>query len=330
MEGENMLSTARFACLLLLGATVAALPRTADAQDYPNKPLRLVLPYNPGGIIDYVGRNLAQRLSQSMGQQVVAENRPGAGGIVGTDAVARSAPDGYTMVLMDPGIVINPSLQKDIVYDFFKQLQTVSIVGSSPPVLVVSNHLPVKTFQELIAYGKANPGKLNFASAGIGTAPHLAGELVKLRAGIDMTHVPYRGIGPSYADLMSGKIQLSFSSIAGALPFTTDGRVRPIATAGLKRSAVFPDLPTIAESGLEGFEVDLWTGIFAPAGIPPAVLSKLNAEIAKVLQQPDMKEALAKVGVEPRGTSLDEGAKIARSEYEKWAKVIKDAKITMN
>jgi tripartite-type tricarboxylate transporter receptor subunit TctC len=325
-----MNSIARFACLMLFGAIAASVPRAADAQDYPNKPLRLVLPYNPGGIIDYVGRNLAQRLGQNMGQQVVAENRPGAGGIVGTDAVARSAPDGYSMVLMDPGIVINPSLQKDIVYDFFKQLQTVSIVGSSPPVLVVSNHLPVKTFQELVAYGKANPGKLNFASAGIGTSPHLAGELVKLRAGIDMTHVPYRGIGPSYADLMSGKIQLSFSSIAGALPFTKDGRVRPIAVAGAKRSAVFPDLPTIAESGLPGFEVDLWTGIFAPAGMPPAVLSKLNAEINKVLQQPDMKEALAKVGVEPRGTSLEEGAAFARSEYEKWNKVIKDAKIAMN
>lgn len=324
-----MTSIARIACLALFGVVIAAAPQVAAAQDYPSKPIHLILPYNPGGIIDYVGRNLAQRLGQNIGQQVIAENKPGAGGIVGTDITARAAPDGYTMVLMDPGILINPSLQKDIVYDFFKQLQTVSIVGSSPPVLVVSNHLPVKTFPELLAYGKANPGKLNFASAGIGTAPHLAGELVKLRAGIDMTHVPYKGIGGSFADLMSGKIQLAFSSIAGALPFTKDGRVRPIATAGLKRSPVYPDLPTIAET-LPGFEVDLWTGIFAPAGIPPAVLNKLNAEINKVLQQPDMKEALAKVGIDPRGTTLEEGAKFARAEYDKWRKVIEDAKITLN
>src|SRR5215471_3699106 len=179
--------------LLLAGALIAWAAASATAQTYPTKPIKLVLPYAPGGIIDYVGRTLAQKLTEVAGQPVVAENRPGAGGIVGTDAVARSAPDGYTLVLMDPAIVINPTLQSDVPYDLFKNLQTVSIVSTSPEVLVVSPKLPVNTFAELVAYGKANPGKLNFASAGIGTTPHLAGEMFKLRTGIDATHVPYKG-----------------------------------------------------------------------------------------------------------------------------------------
>ena len=210
-------------------ATSAAL-----AQNYPNKPVRLVLPYAPGGIIDYVGRTLAQHLSEPLGQPVVAENRPGAGGIAGTDTVARSAPDGYTIVIMDPAIVINPTLQPSMPYDLFKQLATVSIVSSSPEVLVVAPQLPVKTLKDLIDYGKANPGKLNFASAGIGTTPHLAGELFKQRAGVDATHVPYRGIGASYTDMMANKIQFAFSSIAGACrspPTTACGRSPPPASS---------------------------------------------------------------------------------------------------
>src|SRR6185312_11436584 len=190
--------------------------------------------------------------------------------------------------------------QPTIPYDLFKQLVTVSIVSSSPEVLVVAPQLPVKSVQDLIAYGKANPGKLNFASAGIGTTPHLAGELFKQRAGVDATHVPYRGIGASYTDMMANKIQFAFSSIAGALPFTSDNRVRPIATTGLKRVDVYPDVPTVDEAGLKGFSVDLWLGIFAPTGLPADVLAKLNDALTKTLANPDVKTALAKVGVEPR------------------------------
>jgi tripartite-type tricarboxylate transporter receptor subunit TctC len=321
---------ARFALVsaLVLGGMLSAVP-AVQAQTYPSKPVRLVLPYAPGGIIDYVGRTLAQKLSEQLGQQVVAENRPGAGGIVGTDVVARSAPDGYTLVLMDPAIVINPTLQADVPYDLFKNLQTVSIVSSSPEVLVVAPALPVKTFPELVAYGKANPGKLNFASAGIGTTPHLAGELFKLRTGIDATHIPYKGIGASYTDMMSGKVQM-FSSIAGALPFTSDNRVRAIATTGTKRSSVYPDLPTVAESGLAGFEVDLWLGVFAPASLSAPVLARLNGELKKSLETTDLKAALAKVGVEPRGTSPEEGAAFLRAEFDKWKQVITDGKIKNN
>ena len=306
---------------------LAAATLASQAQTYPSKPIRLILPYVPGGIIDTTGRNLTVRLGEAMGVSVVAENRPGAGGTVGVDVTARSTPDGYTIVLTDPGVVSNPTLLKDVPYDLFKGLQAVSIIGSSPAVIVSSRHLPVKTFAELIAYAKANPGKLNFASAGIGTAPHLAGEMIKQQTGIDMTHVPYRGIGAAYPDVLSGKVQLAFSSIAGAVPFTTDNRVQPLATTRAVRSQVYPNVPTVAESGLPGFDVDLWLGIFAPAGMPPAVVAKLNGEINKVLQHPEMKAAMAKIGVEPRGTSPEEAAAITRSEYEKWKKVIVEGKI---
>src|SRR5712692_6341563 len=311
--------------VLICSAVLAASAVGAHGQAFPSKPIRLVLPYIPGGIIDAAGRNLALRLTESLGQSVVAENRPGAGGMVGADVVARSAPDGYTILLTDPALVSNPTLQKDAPYELSK-LQAISIVGSSPAVIVASLHLPVKSFAELIAYAKANPGKLNFASAGVGTAPHLAGEMIKLRSGIEMTHVPYRGIGASYPDVLSGKVQLAFSSIAGAVPFTGDNRVRPLATTGSARSPVYPDVPTVAES-LPGFDVDLWIGIYAPAGLPPAVLAKLNGEINKVLQHPELKAAFAKIGIAPRGTSPEEAAAFTRSEYQKWKQVIVDGKI---
>jgi tripartite-type tricarboxylate transporter receptor subunit TctC len=312
---------------LLCSAVLVAAATVGQAQTYPSKPIRIILPYVPGGIIDTAGRNLALRLSESLGQSVVAENRPGAGGMVGADVAARATPDGYTILLTDPALVSNPTLQTDVPYDLFKGLQAVSIVGSSPAVIVSSLTLPVTTFAEFIAYAKANPGKLNFASAGIGTAPHLAGEMIKLQTGIEMTHVPYRGIGAAYPDVMSGKVQLAFSSIAGAVPFTADNRVRPIATTGSARSPVYPNVATVAESGLPGFDVDLWIGIYAPAGMSPAVLAKLNGELNKVLQHPEVKAAFAKIGISPRGTSPDEGAAFTRAEYEKWKKVIVEGKI---
>ncbi len=311
-------------------ASALVAPADSPAQTYPAKPLKLVLPYSPGGIVDYVGRTVAQHLGDALGQPVVAENRPGAGGIAGTDVVARSTPDGYTLVIMDPAIVINPTLQPNVPYDLFRQLQTVSIVSSSPEVLVVSPALPATSVQDLIAYGKANPGKLNFASAGIGTTPHLAGELLKQRTGIDATHVPYRSIGQSYPDLMANKVQFAFSSIAGALPFTRDSRVRPLATTGLTRSAVYPDQPTMDEAGLRGFEVDLWLGIFAPAGTPANAVATLNTALSSILMKDEMKAALAKVGVEPRGTTAADGAAILKSEFDKWKRVIQEGNISPN
>ena len=287
------------------------------------------MPYAPGGIVDFAGRVVAQKLGEALGQTVVAENRPGAGGIVGVEYVAHSAPDGYDLVIMDPAYVINPVMQKSMPYDIFKDLVTVSVVNSSPEVLVVAPQLGIKTYAELVAYGKANPGKLNYASAGVGTTPHLAAAMWAQRSGIEAVHVPYKGVGPSYVDLVSGKVQMLFSSIAGALPFTSKGSVIALATTGSKRSPVYPDLPTVAEAGLPGYDVDLWLGVFAPATVPRDVLAKLNEGIAKALKDDQLKAAFATFGLTPRGTTLPEGAAFTKSEYEKWKKVIDDGHITL-
>jgi tripartite-type tricarboxylate transporter receptor subunit TctC len=324
-----MPNSARKLALLVPVLFALAISHVA-AQSFPSKPIRLVLPYAPGGATDFIGRTLAQHLGDTIGQPVVAENRTGSGGIPGTDYVARSAPDGYTIVMMDPAIAINPTLLPSLPFDTFKDLQVVSRVNSAPLVLVASNHLPVKTFAELVGYAKANPGKLNFSSAGIGTTPHLAAEMFKQQTGADAVHVPYRGIGQSYTDMMSGKISFAFSSFAGALPFTQDNRVRPLAITALKRSPIYPDVPTVDEAGLPGFEVDLWYMILAPAGVPADVTGRLNEALARTLSLPEIKTAFAKIGAEPVFTTRQEGTAFLMAEHEKWKKVITDGKITAN
>jgi tripartite-type tricarboxylate transporter receptor subunit TctC len=309
----------------VLGAAALICATAVQAQDYPNRSTRLLLPYNPGGIVDYVGRTLGQGLSSITGQSVVPENKPGAGGILGTHTVATADPDGYTLLLMDPAIVINPVLQTDINYDLFKDLKVVSVVTSSSLVLVTTPSLPVTSLKELIDYGKANPGKLNYASAGVGTTPHLAGELLRMRTGIEATHVPYRGIAGSFADLMTGKVQFSFSSIPGAKPFTDDNRLRALATTGAQRSPAYPDLPTVDEAALPGFEVDVWLAVFVPSGTPDAVVARLNAALKQTLEDPATKTALARFGVETRGTSPTDSASFVHAEYEKWKKVVESA-----
>src|SRR5271168_4310547 len=290
-------SAARILLWLALGFAAVS---SARAEGFPSRPLHLIIPYGPGGIVDFAGRVLAQKLSDKFGQPVVPENRPGAGGIVGIDAVAHSDPDGYYMVLMDPAIVVNPTLQKSLPYDIFKDLVTISRVSSSPEVLVVSPQLGIKTYAELIAYGKANPGKLNYASAGVGTAPHLAAAMWASGTGIQAVHVPYKGIGGSFTDMMSNKVQMAFSSIPGALPFTSDNRILPLATTGSKRSPVYPDLPTVAEAGLPGYSVDLWLSLYGTAGTPSDVQAKLNSAINKALQDGELKASFAKFGLTPR------------------------------
>ena len=309
-------------------ALAASLP--AYAQNFPDRPVHLIIPYGPGGIVDFAGRVLAQKIGDALGQTVVPENKPGAGGIVGVDYVAHAAPDGYSMALMDPGIVANPTLQRSMPYDIFKDLVTLSVVSSSPEVLVVAPQLGIKTYAELVAYGKANPGKLNYASAGVGTTPHLAAEMWKSRTGIDAVHVPYKGIGGSFTDLMSNKVQMAFSSIAGALPFTSDNRIVPLATTGTTRSAVYPDLPTVTEAGLPGYSVDLWLSLYGTAGTPPDEQAKLNSAINKALQDGELKTSFAKFGLTPRGTSLAEGSAFTKDEYLKWKKVIEDGHITLD
>jgi tripartite-type tricarboxylate transporter receptor subunit TctC len=226
---------------------------------------------------------------------------------------------------MDPAIVINPVLQTDINYDVFKDLKVVSVVSSSPLVLVTTPSLAVTSLKELIDYGKANPGKLNYASAGVGTTPHLAGELLRVRTGIVATHVPYRGIAGSFPDLMTGKVQFSFSSIPGAKPFTDDDRLRALATTGLLRSPAYPDLPTVDEAALPGFDVDVWLAVFVPAATPDTVIARLNAALEQTLEDPATKTAFARFGVQTRGTSAADGASFVHAEYEKWKKVVESA-----
>jgi tripartite-type tricarboxylate transporter receptor subunit TctC len=314
-----MLKTIVCAVLLATGS--------ANAQTWPSRPITLVVPYAPGGVVDFIGRTLGQRLSQQVAQPVVIDNRPGAGGMVGIEYTARTAPDGQTIVLMDPAIVINPVLQEKPLYDLFRDLATVAVIGHSPLVLTVNPQLPVKDVAQLVQYAKANPGRLNFASAGIGTTPHMAGELLKLRTGIDMTHVPYKGAGPAMADLAAGQVQVGFSSITGALPFIKDGRLRALATSGTKRSGALPDVPTLIEAGFPDFEVDLWLGVFAPINTPTALLRRLNSEIDAALKDQAVIAAFAKVGVEPRINTAEEGARFVRAEYDKWAQVVTGAKL---
>jgi tripartite-type tricarboxylate transporter receptor subunit TctC len=306
------------------------LGSAAFAQNYPDRPLHLIVPYGPGGITDFAGRTVGQALGKVLGETVVVDNKPGAGGIVGTDYVAHSAPDGYDMAIMDPAVVINPLLQKSMPYDIFSDLTTLSRVSSSPEVLVVSPQLGVKTYADLVAYGKAKPGKLNYASAGVGTAPHLAAVLWELGTGIQAEHVPYKGIGGSYPDLMSNKVQLAFSSIPGALPFTSDNRVLALATTMLKRSPVYPDLPTVAESGVPGYDVDVWLNLYVRSGTPPDILNKLNASVQKALRDPELVAAFAKFGLTAVPTSLADGAAFTKSESDKWKKVIADGHITLD
>lgn len=301
----------------------------AHADGYPARPIHLVISYQPGGIVDFAGRVLAQQLGTVLSQSIVVENRPGAGGIVGVDTVAHAAPDGYNLVLIDPSVVTNPVLHKTMPFDVFKDLVPISLVGSSPDVLVVAPQLKINSFAALVAYGKANPGKLNFASPGIGTTGHLAGEMFKQRLGIDATHIPYKGSGPAFVDLMSGKVQMLFSSIAGALPFTQKGSIVPLATTGHVRSPVYPDLPTVEENGLPGFVADTWLCLFAPAGTPRDVIAMLNTAVAKAEQADALKASFAKFGVEPRISGVRETATFINDEYVKWKKVITDSHITL-
>jgi tripartite-type tricarboxylate transporter receptor subunit TctC len=316
--------------ILLLASLALALgaPRAA-AESYPSRPIHLILPYAPGGIIEFVGRTLAQKLGEVLHEPVVVEERAGAGGILGVNYTAHAAPDGYTIVLVDPAIVTNPSLHKSLPYDIFKDLDPISIVATAPEVLVVAPQLGIKTQAALVAYGKANPGKLDYASAGVGSTPHLAAELWKSRTGIDATHVPYSGIGPAFIDLMSGKVQMSFSSLPAAMPFIAKGSLVALATTGLKRSAKYPSVPTVSEL-LPGYEVDLWLGVYGSAKMPPDVLATLNGGINKALQNGQLKAAFAKFGIAPRGTTVQEGVTFTKEEYEKWRRVILGARITLD
>ena len=300
-------------------------PSPALAQaDYPSKPIRLVVPFPPGGTTDILARAVAQKLTEAWHQQVIVDNRPGAGGNIGSDLVAKSPPDGYTLEMGTVGThAINPSLYARMPYDAQKDFTPVILVAGVPNVLEVNPSLPVHTVQELIAYAKANPGKLNFASSGNGTSIHLSGELFKAMTGVQMTHVPYKGSAPALADLAGGQVQLMFDNLPSSLGLIKGGKLRAIAVTSTTRSSALPDIPTIAESGLPGYEASSWFGVLAPAKTPPAIVDKLNAAIGAWLASPEAKEKLASQGaVAAGGTPRAFADYIAakRSSGRRWSR----------
>ena len=316
-------STIRTVVCLALAGTAAL----AQGQGYPTKSIRLIVPYAPGGIVDYIRRLVGQRLAEAYGQSVVIDNRPGAGGVIGIETTSRANGDGYTLVIMDPAIVINPSLLPKVPYDIHKDLVPITILSNSPLVLTTNAKVPAASVQELVNLAKTQPGKLSFASAGVGTTPHMAGELFKARIQSNIVHVPYKGAGPAMTDLVGGQVPMAFSSITAALPFIKDGRLRGLATTGAKRVAALPNVPTMIESGYAGFEVNLWLGVFAPATTPKSVLASLNSEIRKALANSGVAAGFEKVGAEPLGNTPPEAAAYVKSEFAKWAKVVKDGRL---
>ena len=311
--------------------TMAATPpaHAADAQ-YPNKPIRLIVPYVAGGAADITARVIAAHMGKTLKGTLVVENKPGANGMIGTDFVAKAAPDGYTLLLDASGpLVVNPSLYKKTPYDPLKDLAPVILIENSPLVLSVNNELPVKTLADLIAMAKKQPGKLSFGSSGVGGAHHLSGEMFREQAKIDIVHVPYKGGSLAATDLMGGHISMMFEMGYSALPAIQGKKIHPIAVTSAQRLAVLPDVPTMAESGLPGFESYNWQGIVAPAGTPAPIIAKLNAELNRILKEADVQKAIADTGSQAGGGTPEEFGAFIKSETAKWAHVIKAGNIQL-
>ncbi len=313
----------RVLSMLVAGLGVLATA-TGQAQTYPTRAITLIVPFPAGGTTDILGRFVGQALSAAWNQPVVVENRGGAGGNIGAAAVAKAAPDGYTLLVGTVGThAINASLYTKMPYDTLKDFAPVTQIASVPNMLVVTPSLPVGSVTELIAYAKANPGKLNMASSGNGTSIHLSGELFKVMTGVDMVHVPYKGSAPALNDLMGGQVQLMFDNMPSALPQVKGGTLKALAVTTATRSPAMPDLPTVAEAGVPGFEASSWFGVFAPAGTPKEIVAKLQTEIARILKSPEMTERLAQQGAVAVGNTPDEFGAYVQSELVKWAGVVK-------
>jgi tripartite-type tricarboxylate transporter receptor subunit TctC len=312
--------------LLALGAAALAVGTgAAEAQDYPTKPVRIVVPFTPAGTTDIQARIVAQHLSEALGQTFVVDNRPGAAGNLGSELVAKAAPDGYTLLMCTVSTHgINPALYgAKIPYDAIKDFAPVSLVSTVPNMLVVNPSVPVKTVPELIAYAKKNPGKLNFASSGSGTSIHLSGELFKTMTGVDMVHVPYKGSAPALTDLIGGQVDLMFDNMPSSIEFVRAGKLRAVAVTTAHRSPALPDVPTVAESGVPGYEATAWFGVLATGGTPKPIVDKLSAEIQKMVKRPEVRAKLAEQGAEPVGDTPEEFRTFIKAELEKWATVVK-------
>ncbi len=306
----------------LLGALPLGWAQTAA---YPSRAVRMVVPFPPGGPTDVLARIVATKLGERFGQAFAIDNKAGSSGMMGSADVVKAAPDGYTLLGNASIHVINPSLYPKIPFDALTDFTPITQLAHVPLILVVHNDLPVRSVKELIAYAKANPGKLNFASSGNAAAPHLAGESFKLATGIDMQHVPYKGSSPALTDLIGGQVQLMFDSMPSAMPFVKAGKLRPLAVTTAKRSLAVPDLSTVAEAGVPGYDISTWYGLWGPKGLSKEVTDKLANEVARILKLPDVKERYAALGAEPVGNSPEEFAAYCKSELLKWAKVVKDS-----
>jgi tripartite-type tricarboxylate transporter receptor subunit TctC len=310
-----------------LALACSAIAYAQTAAPYPAKPIRVIVPQSPGASTDLTARLIAQKLSAAFGQTVVVDNRPGAGSIVGTELVAKAAPDGYTLLVVASSITLNPTLHKNLPFDPVRDLAPITQLSAFPNLLTVHPTLPVKTVKDLIALAKAKPGSLNYGSSGSATGTHLSAELFKYMTGIDMVHVPYKGGGPAVQALLGGQVQLNFATIVSVLPHLRSGKLRGIAVTTAKRSPVAPEIPTIAESGVPGYDHGPWNGFLAPARTPRAVIARLNEETARILQLPETKSVLNSEGAEPVGNKPEEFGAIIRNETAKWAKVIQSAGI---
>ena len=322
------LTSSRSVLAVLFGAVLgllSTLPVVAQAPaDFPKRPLRMVVPYPPGGSTDIVGRIIAAKLSESLGQQVIVDNRPGAGGNVGTDAVAKAPPDGHTLLMSSvTTLAIGASLYGKLPYDLNKDLEPVALVGSVPFVLLVNPALPVRSVRELVALAKEKPGQINFGSAGTGTSAHFAGEMFKSLAAIDIVHVPYKGNAPAITDLIGGQIQMMFDFLPSAMPFIKSGKVRALGITPTRRSAALPDIPTIAESGVPAYAVLSYFGVLVPAKTPASIVARLHSEILRLSSLPEVRERFAHEGIDPARETQEQFRAYLQSEIAKWTKVIK-------
>jgi tripartite-type tricarboxylate transporter receptor subunit TctC len=312
------------ASALLLGLAAAT---SAAERDYPVRPIRIIVPQSPGASTDLTARLIGQKLNEAFKQPVVVDNRPGSSGIAGTEIVARSAPDGYTLMVVASSFSINPALQPKLPYDAIRDFTPIAQLSKFPNMLAAHPSVPVKTLHDVIAFAKAKPGQLNYASAGSGTGTHMSAELLKQMTGVDIVHIPYKGGGPAMVATMGGQTQLIIGTTLGLLPHVRTGKLKAIAVTSAKRSAAAPEVPTFAESGVPGYEHEPWNGMFAPAKMPKAVVAKLNAEITRILQTPEVRKVFEHEGAEPVGNTSEQFAVILKSEIEKWVKVVKAAGI---
>jgi tripartite-type tricarboxylate transporter receptor subunit TctC len=306
-------------------ATWMIAQATISREQYPTRAIRIILPFAPGGGADIIARMLGQKMTDSWGQQVVVDNRAGASGNIGAEIVAKSAPDGYTLLITSSALAINPSVFRSVPYDLNRDFAPITQPGLLPNILVVHPSLPVKTVKDLIALARSQPGKLAYASAGAGTGTHLAAEMFKLLAGIDMVHVPYKGGGALISDLLGGQVALTFATLPSVMPYVKVGRLRAVAMTTTKRWPGLPAVPTIAESGFPGFEMSTWIGLLAPAGTPKDVIGKLHQEVVRILHLSDVRERFDGLGIEPVGDTPEQFAQYIKSELVKYAKVVKQS-----